>query len=47
MITEVVATILLLAVFMIGFTYFLNTLFFRQIEKKDQEHDHHQGPKRP
>lgn len=36
MVTEVVGTILLLVVFMIAFTYFLSTLFFRRIEKKDQ-----------
>ena len=45
MVTEALGTVLLLIVFMIAFTYFLNTLFFRQIEKKekDQKNDqrHH------
>ncbi|WP_179950283.1 hypothetical protein [Lactiplantibacillus garii] len=38
MVTEAVATVLLLIVFMIAFTYYLNTLFFRRIEKKEK-HD--------
>ncbi|MFB9768595.1 hypothetical protein [Lactiplantibacillus modestisalitolerans] len=37
MVTQVVFTLLMLAVFMIAFTYFLNTLFFRKIEKKERD----------
>lgn len=48
MMTQVIGTVLALIAFMVAFTYFLNTLFFRQIEKKDkqtkkdaQHHDRH------
>ena len=48
MIAQAVATVLMLIVFMFGFTYFLNSLFFRRIEKHDREQtkkrahqDHH------
>ena len=42
MIAQAIATVLMLIVFMFGFTYFLNSLFFRRIEK----HDHEQTKKR-
>ena len=32
MIAQAIATVLMLIVFMFGFTYFLNSLFFRRIE---------------
>ena len=48
MIAQAIATVLMLIVFMFGFTYFLNSLFFRRIEKHDREQpkkrehqDHH------
>ncbi|WP_259682475.1 hypothetical protein [Lactiplantibacillus pentosus] len=37
MIAEAVATVLMLIIFMAGFTYFLNSLFFRRIEKHDAD----------
>lgn len=37
MIAQAIATVLMLIVFMFGFTYFLNSLFFRRIEKHDHE----------
>ncbi|MDV2576034.1 hypothetical protein RYX41_04725 [Lactiplantibacillus plantarum] len=37
MIAQAIATVLMLIVFMFGFTYFLNSLFFRRIEKHDRE----------
>ena len=48
MIAQAIATVLMLIVFMFGFTYFLNSLFSRRIEKHDREQtkkrehqDHH------
>lgn len=45
MVTNAVATVLLLIVFMIAFTYYLNTIFFRKIEKKERDDKkNHNGP---
>lgn len=49
MVTETVATILLLAVFMIAFVYYLNSIFLGRIEsheKQAKKHADHQNDQR-